>query len=483
MRHLSSNDARPSAYVDTFAYAAPSTAQRRLATFAAGSVLGALVCAVPFASIALPVVPAFLPVISAIAVFGALLTALILGSQYRATQYPPLAFLALAYGAQSLMVLAYLLVFPNLIPGVHLLGSGAQSAAWLYPAWHFMFFACLGAYAISSAKMRFDDSHVARNRRIVALIGASTAVAVAVILFALVRWSDALPIIVLASGQFTFSTTHFLEPALLFVNAGLLIVLVRGTKLRKVVDIWIAVTLVAFFCDILLAGVLGVGRFTVGWYSARFEWCFASIAFPIALVTQMSKIIAGLSTANRSLEVVSDTDSLTSLHNRRSFDARFQKEILLSTREGKPISLLIIDVDEFKLFNDTFGHPEGDTALKAVAGVFGRAISPPRDFAARIGGEEFAIVLPNTSIEGAFTFAEFVRENVAALAIKQHPESVAGRMTVSIGVASSQAPGSGKYADLMARADKALYSAKRAGRNRTHLAGSDRPRALEGTAS
>lgn len=285
------------------------------------------------------------------------------------------------------------------------------------------------------------------------------------------------PPLVLDDGRFTFVTTHIVEPAQLFVNAVLLVVFVLGARLRKVVDIWIAVTLVAFFCDTMLGGVLAGGRYSVGWYAARLEWCFASIAFPIALVTQMSTIIAGLSTANRSLEVASDTDALTALHNRRSFDARFHEGVITSAREGKPISLLIIDVDEFKLFNDTFGHPEGDVALRTVADVLGRAITAPLDFAARIGGEEFAIVLPNTGSDGAYTFAEHVRENVAALAIKQHPGNAAGRLTVSIGVASSTTTGEAKYSDLMARADHALYGAKRSGRNRTQLATSGRARA------
>ena len=470
MRPPASDDEPTSSYVDSLAYAAPSIEQRRVATSVAIAAIVVFFGTVPFAAIGLPHVSAFLPSVTATAVFGTVLTALILGSQYRATRYPPLGFLALAYAIESTLVIVYVVTFPHLFGNVLLVGSGPQSAAWLYPAWHGGFFVCLGAYCVSCARMRGNENSIARDRCYVAPVCVVATIAVGAILYLAILRSGALPTIVLPNGHFTFVATRIVEPALLVIDAALLFILIRWTRLAKMVDLWIVVTLVAFACETMLAEVFGDGRYTVGWYVASVEWCAASVAFPIALVAQMSEIIAGLSTANRSLVVASDTDSLTGLYNRRGFDVRFKTCVFASARAGKAISLVIIDVDEFKKFNDTFGHPGGDAALQEVAQVLQRAITPPLEFASRIGGEEFAIVLPDTNADGAVTLAEHVRTCIEALAIAQYPGSVPGRLTVSIGVASSPAIAGEMHQDLMTRADHALYVAKRSGRNRTHLA-------------
>ncbi len=482
MRPHASDDEPTSSYVDSLAYAAPSIAQRRIATVAVIVAIVTFLGAIPFANVQLPRSTAFLPSVSALAAFGTLLTALILGSQYRAARYPPLAFLALAYAIESMLVVVTVITLPHLFANTPVLGSGPQSAAWLYPAWHCIYFACLAAYAVSSKRMRGDEKIVAWNRRFVLVFSIASAFAVLAILAVTIFRGGVLPPIVLANGHFSSIATRVVVPALLLMNAALLFIFIRGTRLSKMVDLWIVVTLVALACETMLAGVFGGGRYTVGWYVARIEWCVASVAFPIALVMQMSRIIAGLSTANRSLAVASDTDSLTGLHNRRGFDVRFKTRVFASARAGRPTSLLIIDVDEFKPFNDTFGHPRGDVALRAVAKVLQHAISPPLDFASRIGGEEFAIVLPNISADGAMARAEQIRSSVEALAIAQYPGCAPGRLTVSIGVASTPGVIGEKHQDLMTRADHALYIAKRSGRNRTHLADSH-PRALEETAS
>ncbi len=156
-------------------------------------------------------------------------------------------------------------------------------------------------------------------------------------------------------------------------------------------------------------------------------------------------------------------DQLTGIPNRRAFDEALESEWRRGARNGRPISLLMFDIDNFKLYNDRFGHQQGDVALRAVALEIERAARRPGDFAARYGGEEFAIVLSETTSEGAYAAGQAIRRAIRALGI-----AFDGRaLTVSVGCATV-VPVENDNADaLIAAADAALYAAKAAGRDRT----------------
>ncbi len=156
-------------------------------------------------------------------------------------------------------------------------------------------------------------------------------------------------------------------------------------------------------------------------------------------------------------------DQLTGISNRRAFDEQLEAEWRRSARSARPLSLLIADIDRFKLYNDTFGHLQGDWALRAVAVEIERAARRPGDFAARYGGEEFAIVLAETATEGACAAAETLRVAIRDLAI----EFGEGVLTVSVGCASMIPRETQSPSLLIAAADGALYAAKAAGRDRT----------------
>ena len=174
-----------------------------------------------------------------------------------------------------------------------------------------------------------------------------------------------------------------------------------------------------------------------------------------------------LSELNRQLEALARLDGLTGLMNRRAFDEALEAELRRSSRSGAPLSLLMIDVDRFKAFNDAYGHPAGDACLKTIAGVLSGGVGRPFDRCARYGGEEFAVILPETPPEGALRVAEVMREGVRALGIP-HAGSDFGVVTISIGAATLR-PGGGPEAtakNLLHRADAALYDAKATGRDR-----------------
>jgi diguanylate cyclase (GGDEF)-like protein len=151
------------------------------------------------------------------------------------------------------------------------------------------------------------------------------------------------------------------------------------------------------------------------------------------------------------------TDPLTAVHNRRSFDSRFEEEFLRAQRYKVACSLILVDIDYFKQYNDTFGHTAGDEALKAVATLL-KADVRIHDLVTRYGGEEFAIVLPNTDIKGAMVMGERFRRSIQRASWKHK------QLTISVGVGSLQA-GMQKPIDLLTESDTALYKAKQSGRN------------------
>ena len=176
-----------------------------------------------------------------------------------------------------------------------------------------------------------------------------------------------------------------------------------------------------------------------------------------------------LEEANRRLEALSYTDPLTSLSNRRAFDRTIDVEWRRGMRSRKPISVLMIDIDHFKSFNDTYGHPAGDSCLVSVAAALGSVVHRAGDALARYGGEEFVAVLPETDSAGATVIAERMRAAVESLNIP-NTRGIGGRVTASIGHATLVPNDVASTATLMAAADVALYQTKRGGRNRVTAA-------------
>ncbi|HBS06590.1 MAG TPA: diguanylate cyclase response regulator [Leptospiraceae bacterium] len=172
-----------------------------------------------------------------------------------------------------------------------------------------------------------------------------------------------------------------------------------------------------------------------------------------------------LARANEELKKISMIDPLTDIPNRRHFDAVLEIEFNRAVRNDQPLSLLMIDVDFFKPFNDTYGHQEGDLCLIAIARILRESLTRPGDLAARYGGEEFVIILPGTDLAGAEVVARKILNGVENLGIPHRSSAVKDHVTVSIGVASLISS-MGKGDELVRSADRGLYKAKADGRNR-----------------
>jgi diguanylate cyclase (GGDEF)-like protein len=196
------------------------------------------------------------------------------------------------------------------------------------------------------------------------------------------------------------------------------------------------------------------------------------------LVRLVEDKTADLKLANEELMRLSATDALTGLANRRCFDQTLEKECARIHRSDSPLALIIFDVDHFKALNDALGHQRGDVCLALLAGEMNRIARRAIDVVARIGGEEFAMILPNTSLEGARRIAEMVRRAVMDLNLP-HPASPGPPyLTISAGVACAEG-GQNTPDRLVAAADRALYTAKRQGRNRVILAAPEAPNRQE----
>jgi diguanylate cyclase (GGDEF)-like protein len=179
------------------------------------------------------------------------------------------------------------------------------------------------------------------------------------------------------------------------------------------------------------------------------------------------------------LRQMSMKDGLTGIANRRSFDERLAVELRRGLRSQAPLSLLMIDIDHFKQYNDHYGHFQGDDCIRAVAAALTGAVSRAGDLVARYGGEEFAILLPDTDPDAALQVAQACQDAVAGLAIPHDRSGVAAAITLSIGVGTITVGPDASEATLITRADQALYRAKRGGRNRICRCAADEAAAIE----
>jgi diguanylate cyclase (GGDEF)-like protein len=214
-------------------------------------------------------------------------------------------------------------------------------------------------------------------------------------------------------------------------------------------------------------GALALLLAILGWLGARL---FRQISLRDRLEVELRNAQVALQASVGKLELIATTDALTGLKNRRYLNERLERELARAARGGQSVAVIMIDIDFFKRYNDTYGHLAGDACLKLVSDVVGKAGQRGTDIAARFGGEEFVVFLANTDLDGARAVAESICAAVRALNAP-HRGSDFGIVTISAGVvASVPVPGCGS-GPLIEAADAALYDAKHRGRNRVSPAG------------
>jgi diguanylate cyclase (GGDEF)-like protein len=427
-------------------------AQRWIAAAVCAALVILAAVTLPVARHALPVVDAFLPIYLTLAVTADAFVAFLLAMQFRATGQLSLGVLSTAYALTATLALAQMLAFPALFTPTGMFAARPQTAVWLWAFWHGGFPIVVTAYAVTA---RFRDRRVRVSRSLaVGALGAGCGIG---LLVAAIAYRAPLPTLVVGGNYLAgFAGTWQVVIALLVISIGAMIVF---TRLDATLDLWVTVALVGFACDVTLT-LWGGSRFSMGWYLSRVYAIVTALIVAAFFVAEFAHLYARFAR-------LATIDALTGVANRRSFDDRLDEEFRAAIRDHGSLSLLMLDVDDFKKYNDAYGHIAGDDALRAVAQAARAVVNRPRDLVARYGGEEFAVILSGTDLEGALTVGERIRAELERRRIPHKGNRAAPYVTVSIGAATSDAAHRDlDQRELIARADAALYAAKDGGRNR-----------------
>jgi len=419
-------------------------------------ILLTLAVAAPRAGLQWPAINPFMPMCALTVFTTASIAAFLLGAQFIVTRQPMLGALGGAYAFTALAVALQLLMFPGVFSPTGLFGARPTSAAWMWVFWHggFPLFVILAVLM----RDRLSRDAVADGRVGLwawLLIGGPVLVGVLLCSFAVL--TNLPPPLHAGNGD------NPVAVVLWAINAIAVLAVVASGRLRAVLDVWLAIAALACLTDTTL-NLLSTDRFTVGWYVARLFSMFAPGVLVCVLVWEVTALYRRLFEAHVSLRQASMRDALTGLYNRTYFNEQIDNQISAAQGNGQPFSLVMVDVDHFKRYNDAFGHLKGDACLAAVAHALAGVVRRPADFIARYGGEEFVVVLPETDANEAQALAERAREAVLRLRIEAAAPS--RYVTVSAGCATS-APGNSVLSidTLVETADAALYRAKAAGRN------------------
>jgi len=427
-----------------------SPVQRGIALAVALLLLGAAGLALPYATRELPELAPFLPIFLTLAASANLFIALLLAVQFRANGYLPLALLSIAYGTTAVLIVAQSLAFPGLFAPAGLFGARPLTSVWLWAEWHTMFPLLVAAYAIGRRKPDWRTEARRFDAILVFAVGLLLGLAVSVIAF-----REAFPIFLHSVDYHAGVPLGWWTVFLLDVAA--LVTVIATTRARNVLDLWLCVALLSIVCDTALT-LAGDQRFSLGWYVARVYAIVTSVAIAVVFMADFATLYSRFAR-------LATIDALTGIGNRRTFDERLDEALRAAAREAKPLSLLMIDVDDFKAYNDTYGHFAGDETLRRIADAVRIAAERPHDAVMRYGGEEFAVILPDTDTGGAQTVADRVRLEVARKNIVHRSSRVAPYVTVSVG-GTTLWGGLAEARSIIERADAALYLAKEEGRDR-----------------
>ena len=227
----------------------------------------------------------------------------------------------------------------------------------------------------------------------------------------------------------------------------------------------LAVIITVEFIIMLLLG--DIHDLTNQWVAAIIDvLILALVATPAIYFWVVKPFVRARESAYEEISQQALTDPLTQLANRRHFDHVIDLEFGRHARNDTELALILLDIDHFKEFNDSYGHLQGDQCLLQIADVIATIASRPADLASRYGGEEFICVLPETGLEGALVIADKIKNGIEAIGIKHETSKVSNHVTVSLGIATSKSAGIYSAADLINLADVFLYKAKESGRNR-----------------
>ena len=413
----------------------------------------------------LPEIKPFLPIYATCIILLEGLTGYLLISQFLSSRRWYLGFIAGAYLFLVPLVAIQLMVFPGVFSVSGLLNAGTQSAVWIWVFWHAGFPAIMLMALLAEwlGKQTLVPKHTVK---LWAFNFVALALLIGVGLALLATWySHHLPRLI---SQNSYQQLLYSPIAIIvwLLTSLALLAMVWRCRRGGIMPVWLALALFAGLIDVTLTLFAG-NRYSVGWYAARVSSTVSATILLAVLLWEINRLYLDVRRRNEQLYELTMQDGLTGVYNRRFLDQQLQQEWLLAARKRHPLAVLLLDIDHFKTFNDTYGHLAGDVCLREVASLIAKQIARPADFIARYGGEEFVIVLPDTDSKGAVQVAEKLRQQLAAMTINYQQQQLL--ITVSIGVSVSH-PGQQSIAELLREADEALYQAKSNGRNCVVLA-------------
>ena len=434
------------------------------------TVLVATLCAISaavFADASQPLaeVPAFVPSYATAVVVGALVASYLIFVHAALAGRASLLWLGGAYLFMAALTLAELALSPHGWSAMGVSGVASRGAVWLWILRQGGFAALvLVSQAAAAWQRRRASSRPLRLRR-GHTVAASTIILAAALELVLLatRWQASLPAAISSGNDFSGLGGTIPGIAVAVLSVAALGAVALGTGGRSVLDLGLILSLLAACADVVLT-LRGGTTFSLGWYAGRCADVVAAAAILGAYLHEMAWLHTRVIHLNARLAEQAAMDATTGLNNRRHLNRQLNLALRDARRRGEEVSLVLFDVDHFKLYNERFGHLAGDDCLRRIAGVVASSARRPQDVAARYGGEAFAVLLPGTSIDGAQHVGTTVIEEVRRLAMEHDANRPAGIVTVSAGAATIQ-PG-GRMEDLVRLADRALNAAKEAGGDR-----------------
>jgi diguanylate cyclase (GGDEF)-like protein len=411
-------------------------------------------CAATFGLARGPVIKPFVPIAVTAWSLADLLTAFLLIAQFYVNGNVSLAILSGAYAFSGCMSVVFLIAFPGLFRSGRLTLGDEQISSVAWYVWHCTFPALLMFAALYRHKFRQIASR--RTIRIVAAVSAAAPLVAASTFYAVVyAYRNVLPILII-HGDFQPFYRTVLLPIVVLLNVAACIVLLARRRALPSLTLWLAVATFSAAVDCLMVN-LSTARYSFAWDTGKLLTVFTSTIVLIMMLCDIVVLYGRLALGAR-------IDELTLLYNRRGYEEHFRLVYDNARRLKRSLGVIVVDIDFFKRYNDAYGHLAGDACLQAVAKSLASSATRPLDLVARFGGEEFAVILPNTSLAGMRHIGERIRSAVERLDVSYAGKSL-GRVTVSVGIGHVTNALDIAATALFEAADHALYRAKNSGRN------------------
>lgn len=427
----------------------PADARRPLLLAGLGTVL-VTAALLPVSMAALGPTVSFMPALVSVVACFDLMSVYLLVGEHRDQGDRRMLMMAGAYTWSLVVMGGYALAFPGAISVDPPLALSPSVAPYLYIAWHGGFPVLLGAAWLPWPRGLVASTPVARRRTVAAITLVGTVAFGGLVVAFFVAFAHRLPVLIV--GLDLSGLTRVTAPVTIPLVLLALIGTIFGTRRRTGPERWSSIAILVCLCDLVLTYYSGI-RFSLGWYAGRSLTLLAAGVVLVAMLAQFRKL-------KMQAEHDAAFDALTGLHNRRVAHVALDQLVARSRRSGSPLGVVALDLDQFKTINDRFGHEAGDAVLAAVGRSL-RGCCRAGDVSARVGGEEFLVLLPDTDERGTLVAAEKLRGVIGSLAVPALPWQV----TASVGATVLRADDV-DAATVLRRADAAMYRAKIHGRDR-----------------